>query len=84
MYRPLALTYIHIPPCRASKAKVLRLEKEAREMERTLEAFRHSQAKMAELEKMNKKLYSNAHIDKREIIKLKEVWKTFFRFLISL
>lgn len=59
--------------CRASKAKVLRLEKEAREMERTAEALRHSQAKVAELEKTNKKLYAQTHTDRKEIIKLREV-----------
>ena len=44
--------YLH----RASKAKVQRLEKERREMEKTIEGFRKSQAKLAELEKTNKKL----------------------------
>ena len=64
-----AHTHTH---CRASKAKVLRLEKETREMEKTVEALRHSQAKSAELEKTNKKLYTQAHSDRKDIIKLKE------------
>ena len=59
--------------CRASRAKVLRLEKEARELEKTTEALRQSQAKSAELEKANKKLYSQTHADRKDIIKLKEV-----------
>ena len=59
--------------CRASKAKVLRLEKEARELEKTMESLRQSQAKAAELEKANKKLYDQTHKDRKEIIKLREV-----------
>ena len=58
---------------RASKAKVLRLEKEAQEMEKSMEALRHAQAKCSELEKTNKKLYSQTHSDRKEIIKLREV-----------
>ena len=58
---------------RASKAKVLRLEKEARELEKTTELLRQSQAKAVELEKANKKLYSQTHTDRKEIIKLREV-----------
>ena len=58
---------------RAAKAKVLRLEKEAQEMEKSMEALRHAQAKCAELEKTNKKLYSQTHADRKEIIKLREV-----------
>ena len=57
---------------RASKAKVLRLEKETREMEKTVEALRHAQAKGVELEKTNKKLHAQTHSDRKEIIKLKE------------
>ena len=57
----------------ASKAKVLRLEKETKEMEKSMEAYRHAQAKCAELEKTNKKLYSQTHSDRKEIIKLREV-----------
>ena len=59
--------------CRASKAKVLRLEKEARELEKTTESLRQSQAKAVELEKANKKLYEQTHADRKEIIKLREV-----------
>lgn len=42
-------------------------------MEKSMETLRHSQAKVAELEKTNKKLYSQTHDDRKEIIKLKEV-----------
>ena len=52
---------------------MLRLEKEARELEKTTEALRQSQAKSAELEKANKKLYTQNHTDRKEIIKLREV-----------
>ena len=38
-----------------------------------MEALRHAQAKCAELEKTNKKLYSQTHSDRKEIIKLREV-----------
>ncbi len=52
--------------------KVVRLEKEAREMEKTMEALRHAQAKGAELEKTTKKLHAQTHSDRKDIIKLKE------------
>lgn len=42
-------------------------------MEKSMEALRHAQAKSAELEKTNKKLYSQTHSDRKEIIKLREV-----------
>lgn len=55
------------------KAKLVRLEKEKKEMEKSMETARHVQAKVSELEKTNKKLYTQCHSDKKEIIKLKEV-----------
>ena len=57
----------------AQRAKLGRLEKEKKEMERAVETARHVQAKVSELEKTNKKLYTQCHSDKKEIIKLKEV-----------
>ena len=57
----------------AQRAKLNRLEKETREMEKSMEALRHAQAKVSELEKTNKKLYSQSHSDRKEIIKLREV-----------
>ena len=57
----------------AQRAKLVRLEKERREMEKAVETARHVQAKVSELEKTNKKLYTQSHSDKKEIIKLKEV-----------
>ena len=59
---------------RAAKAKLQRLEKETKEMEKSLETLRHSQAKLAELERINKKLNSQSHEDKKELYKLKEVY----------
>jgi len=50
----------------------MRLEKEAREMEKTMESLRHAQAKAVELEKINKQLHTQAHKDRREIIKMRE------------
>ena len=50
----------------------MRLEKEARDMETLADTLRHSQAKAAELEKTNKKLYNQTHADRKEIVKLKE------------
>ena len=41
-------------------------------MEKNVEALRHTQAKIAELEKTNKRLYEQGHEDKKEVIKLKE------------
>lgn len=63
----------------AQRAKLHRLEKETREMEKSMEALRHSQAKVAELEKTNKKLYSQNHSDKKDIIKLREVRRWMYR-----
>ena len=57
----------------AQRAKLMRLEKENREMEKEIETARHVQAKVSELEKTNKKLYTQSHSDKKEIIKLREV-----------
>ncbi len=65
-------TSYHFLIKRTSKAKVMRLEKEAREMEKSMESLRHSQAKCVELEKINKKLHSQTHSDRRDIIKLRE------------
>ena len=50
----------------------MRLEKEAREMEKTMESLRHAQAKATELEKTTKKLHAQSHADRKDIIKLKE------------
>lgn len=69
----LLTTRCYFPTCSAQRAKLLRLEKETREMEKNMEALRHSQAKVTELEKTNKKLYSQSHMDRKGIIKLKEV-----------
>lgn len=57
---------------RASKAKLKRLEKETQEMEKTMEALRHTQAKCSELEKGSKKLMEQTHVDRKVIIKLTE------------
>ena len=77
MYTHVHVPFVHVCLCavwcRASKAKVLRLEKEARELEKTTESLRQSQAKAVELEKANKKLYGQTHADRKEIIKLREV-----------
>lgn len=59
-------------PSRASRAKLQRLEKETQEMEKTMEALRHTQAKCSELAKANRKLMEQTHGDQREIIRLKE------------
>lgn len=63
---------MYVTNCSASRAKLQRLEKETREMEKSMEALRHSQAKCAEFERMNKKLQEQTHSDRKEIIKLKE------------
>ena len=53
--------------------KLVRLEKEAADYERVREELRTASAKVAELDKANKKLYAQAHADKKTIIKLNEV-----------
>ncbi len=50
----------------------MRLEKETKEMEKSMESLRHAQAKCVELEKINKKLHTQTHMDRREIIKVRE------------
>jgi hypothetical protein len=49
-------------------------------MEKSMEALRHAQAKCAELEKTNKKLYSQTHSDRKELIKLKEVGYCYIKY----
>lgn len=62
---------------RASRAKLQRLEKETREMEKSMEALRHAQAKSSELEKNNKKLQEQVHTGRKEIARLKEELQVF-------
>jgi hypothetical protein len=53
---------------------VLRLERDNRELERSLEVERQTnQRTSAEMEKMNRKLTATIHADKKEIARLKEV-----------
>ncbi|XP_065919238.1 girdin-like isoform X2 [Dysidea avara] len=81
-YNPVASVPTIVSPPRvsesemAAKAKLQRLEKETKEMEKSLESLRHSQAKLAELERINKKLNTQSHEDKKEIFKLKEEYET--------
>lgn len=63
--------------CRAAKAKLQRLERQTKEMEKQVEAYRHSQAKVTELEKTNKKLYDQTHTRRKEIIRLKEEMQSY-------
>ena len=74
MYIHVHTTCVHVCSCtcRATKAKLQRLERELKELEKTKESLRHSQAKFAELEKTTKKLNKQSHLDKKEIIRLKE------------
>lgn len=67
-----------LPPlpsfCRANRTKVLRLERDNRELERSLEVERQTnQRTSTEMEKMNRKLTATIHADKKEIARLKEV-----------
>jgi myosin heavy subunit len=57
----------------ANKTRLARLEKESAELERVREELRTSNAKVAELEKTTKKLNEQAHLDKKNIIKVNEV-----------
>lgn len=73
LYVVEAISHVHLSfISSASRAKLQRLEKETREMEKSIEALRHSQAKCSELEKINKKLQEQTHSGRKEIIKLKE------------
>ena len=58
---------------RAAKVKLQRLEKEQKEMEKSLESLRQAKAKAEEVEKTNKKLNDQAHEYRMVIVKLKEV-----------
>ena len=62
-----------LPVSRAARAKLQRLEREKKQLEKTVDTLRHAQAKAEELEKTNKKLHGGAHDSRREIIKLKGV-----------
>ena len=55
------------------RAKVLRLEREAREGEKASEALRHAQAQNEENQKAKKRLTSQSQNAKLEIASLKEV-----------
>ena len=70
-----SMTHTHTH--RASRAKLQRLEKETREMEKSMEALRHAQAKCSELEKTNKKLQEHALGGRKEIARLKEQLQVF-------
>ena len=48
-----------------------------REMEKAKDELRHTQAKCAELERMNKKFQEHTHSDRKEIIRLKEELQGF-------
>ena len=66
-------------PCRPTeaemvlRAKVLRLEREAREGEKASEALRHAQAQIEENEKSKKRITTQNQNFKLEIARLKEV-----------
>ena len=70
--RDTACTYCDLSFPRASRAKLQRLEKRLRETEKSKEELRQTQAKCAELERMNKKLQGHTHADRKEMIRLKE------------
>lgn len=46
-------------------------------MEKTIESLRHSQAKVTELEKINKRLHEQSHLDKKELVKVKEELQSY-------
>lgn len=69
------LFIIHV--CRANQTKLLRLERDNRELERSLHVLKLSSEKAsAEMEKMNRKQTAQIHADKKEIARLKEVGLT--------
>ncbi|KAI6659260.1 Girdin-like [Oopsacas minuta] len=70
-------------PCRPTeaemilRAKVLRLEREAREGEKASEGLRHAQAQIEENEKSKKRMTSQSQNAKLEIARLKEEVETY-------
>ena len=46
-------------------------------MEKTIESLRHSQAKVTELEKINKRMHEQSHLDKKELVKVKEELQSY-------
>ena len=63
-----------IPPCSSSQTKLLRLEREKRELERSMQALKQTTERAAaERNIMNKKLTTQNHAHRKEIAKLKEV-----------
>ncbi len=62
---------------RANLTKLLRLERDNRELERSLDVERlTNQRTGAEMEKISRKLTATIHADKKEIARLKEVDNT--------
>ncbi len=57
-----------------SQTKLLRLERQNRELDRSLQVLKQSSERVnAEVEKTNKKLTAQIHADNKEIARLKEV-----------
>ena len=80
MLRTRMHTFMHTH--RANQTKLLRLERDKRELERSLQVLKLSSEKAgAEMEKMNRKLTAQIHADKKEIARLKEVGKKLCNYM---
>ena len=58
----------------ANRAKLLHLERDHRDLQRTYELYKQrTERAAAEIEKNNKKLNTQLHTERKEVVKLKEV-----------
>ena len=60
--------------CRENQTKLLRLERDNRELERSLQVAKQTSDRVSvEMEKTSRRLTAQIHADKKEIARLKEV-----------
>ena len=63
-------------PCSEAQTKLLRLERDNRELERSLQVAKQTSERVSsEMEKTSRRLTAQIHADKKEIARLKEVSK---------
>jgi predicted RNase H-like nuclease (RuvC/YqgF family) len=61
-------------PCSETQTKLLRLERDNRELERSLQVAKQTSERVgSEMEKISRRLTAQIHADKKEIARLKEV-----------
>ena len=78
------LLTLNFHPCSEAQTKLLRLERDNRELERSLQVAKQTSERVgAEMEKTSRRLTAQIHADKKEIARLKEVSKIKCGLLFS-